>query len=41
MTDAVDDEVKNQQARRCLIVGELPDDVVAAIEAAEYGVGPD
>ncbi|MBF0334369.1 MAG: hypothetical protein HQL40_12100 [Alphaproteobacteria bacterium] len=28
------------RAREVLVVGELPDDVVADIEAAEYGVGP-
>jgi hypothetical protein len=27
--------------RRVYVVGELPDDIVAALEAAEYGSGPD
>lgn len=30
-----------RRERQSLIVGELPDDVVAAIEAAEYGVEPE
>lgn len=29
-----------RREREVLVVGELPDDVVAAIEAAEYGAGP-
>jgi hypothetical protein len=29
-----------RREREILIVGELPDDVVADIEAAEYGAGP-
>lgn len=29
-----------RREREVLVVGELPDDVVADIEAAEYGAGP-
>jgi hypothetical protein len=29
-----------RREREILVVGELPDDVVADIEAAEYGAGP-
>ena len=34
------EELKRRE-RQSLVVGDLPDDLVAAIEAAEYGVEPE
>ncbi len=34
-------EQLKRRERQSLIVGELPDDVITAIEAAEYGVEPE
>lgn len=34
-------EQLKRRERQSLVVGELPDDVVAAIESAEYGVEPE
>jgi prevent-host-death family protein len=40
-SEAAHYERLKQRERQSLVVGELPDDVVAAIEAAEYGVQPE
>lgn len=37
---ALYEQLKSRE-RQSLVVGNLPDDVVAAIEAAEYGVDPE
>jgi hypothetical protein len=39
-SEAAHYEQLKRRERQSLIVGELPEDVVAAIESAEYGVGP-
>lgn len=33
-------EQLKRRERQSLVVGNLPDDVIAAIETAEYGIGP-
>lgn len=40
-TEAAHYEQLKRRERQSLVVGELPADVVAAIEAAEYGVEPE
>ncbi|MCK6450305.1 MAG: hypothetical protein L6R19_05535 [Alphaproteobacteria bacterium] len=40
-SEAAHYEQLKRRERQSLVVGELPDDVVAAIEAAEYGVEPE
>jgi hypothetical protein len=40
-TEAEHYERLKRRERQSLVVGALPDDVVAAIEATEYGVGPE
>lgn len=40
-SEAAHYERLKRRERQSLIVGELPDDVVAAIEAAEYGKEPE
>ena len=39
-SEAAHYERLKQRERQVLVVGELPEDVVAAIESAEYGVEP-
>ncbi|GIK98270.1 MAG: hypothetical protein BroJett029_24790 [Alphaproteobacteria bacterium] len=39
-SEAAHYDVLKRRERQSLVVGELPDDVVVAIEAAEYGVEP-
>jgi hypothetical protein len=39
-SEAAHYERLKRRERRSLIVGDLPDDIVAAIEAAEYGTEP-
>jgi hypothetical protein len=40
-SEAAHYEQLKRRESQSLIVGELPDDVVAAIESAEYGAGPE
>ena len=40
-SEAAHYEALKRRERQSLVVGELPEDLVAAIEAAEYGAGPE
>jgi hypothetical protein len=40
-SEAAHYELLKRRERQSLIVGELPDDVIEAIERAEYGVEPE
>lgn len=40
-TEAAHYERLKRRERQSLVVGDLPDDVVAALETAEYGVDPE
>ncbi len=40
-SEAAHYEQLKRRARQSLVVGQLPDDVVAAIESTEYGIEPE